>query len=164
MKKLLLLLTVFGIFLNSFAAFEIKPLAKKANEIFLPVGNTEQKISLQDLSTINVKDFETLSGRHLNFFDRLMFKAEQKKLKNSISSNGTINNKRLLKLMSDGDHSTGFHIGGFLLGFFLLPIGVLIAYLIGGDEDIRRNRVKWAWFGSGIAITILLGVLKLVAG
>ena len=33
----------------------------------------DKKFSLLDLSKIDVKSFEALSGRHLNFFDRLGF-------------------------------------------------------------------------------------------
>lgn len=166
MKKLLFLLTSFCLFTTSFAAFEIKPVAKKATEIFLPVGK-DVKISLIDLSVISVKDFEKLTGKHLNFIDRIGFKAGQKKLRKSINTDGTINNKRLLKFTDgDGDHSSGFHVGGFLLGFFLAAIGVLIAYVAGGDEDVKRNRTKWAWIGFGLyaAIIITLALLGAFSG
>ena len=95
-----------------------------------------------NLSTIDVKDFENLSGRHLKFFDRLGFKLAQKKLRNSINADGTIDNKKLNKFLNQGDHSTGFHLGGFALGFLVGLIGVLIAYLI--NDDNKQNRVKWA--------------------
>ena len=158
MKKLLLLLTAFCLLTTSFAAFEIKPAAKKANEIFLPVGK-DMRISLMDLSVITVKDFEKLTGKHLNFIDRIGFKAGQKKLRKSISSDGTINNKRLLKFVNgDGDHSTGFHVGGFLLGFFLGLIGIVIAYVAGGDDDVKRNRAKWAWIAFGTYVVIILAL------
>ena len=85
---------------------------KKASDVYLPVGSTGQKISLLDLSKIDVKAFETLSGRHLNFFDRLGFKLAQKKLRKSINADGTIDNKKLNKFLAEGDHSTGFHLGG----------------------------------------------------
>lgn len=161
MKKLLLLLTAVCILTNSFASFIVKPVPKKATEIFIPVGNTGQKISFQELSTINLKDFEKLTGRHLNFLDRLAFKAEQKKLKNSINADGKINNKMLLKMMGDGDHSTGFHLGGFALGFLLGIIGVLISYLSHSEEDLKRNRIKWAWIGFGVQA--VLGIISLLA-
>ena len=158
MKKLLIVLTALCIFTNTFASFEIKNFSKKTTEIYLPIGSTGQKISLMDLSTIDVKDFENISGRHLNFFDRLAFKAGQKKLRKSIDKDGSITNKKLLKAMSGGDHSTGFHIGGFALGFFLGAIGVLLAYVIGGDEDVKRNRAKWAWIGFGIFVVLYLAL------
>lgn len=158
MKKLLLLLTAFCLLTTSFAAFEIKPASKKATDIFLPIGK-DMKISLMDLSVINIKDFEKISGKHLNFIDRLGFKAGQKKLRNSINADGTINNKRLLKFVNgggDGDHSTGFHVGGFLLGFFLGLIGIVIAYVAGGEDEVKRNRAKWAWIGFGIYVAIVI--------
>ena len=113
------------------------------------------------LSTIDVKDFGRISGRHLKFLDRLAFKAGQKKLRNSIAKDGTINKKRLTKLMGEGDHSTGFHLGGFALGFLLPIIGVLLAYAIGGNEDVKRNRAKWAWIGFGSFI-VAVGAIALI--
>ena len=142
---------------SSFAFSGRISLPKKASEVFLPIGSSGQKISLMNLSTIDVKDFENLSGRHLKFFDRLGFKLAQKKLRNSINADGTIDNKKLNKFLNQGDHSTGFHLGGFALGFLVGLIGVLIAYLI--NDDNKQNRVKWAWIGFGIAIVLYLIVL-----
>jgi len=158
MKKVLLLLITFCLLATSFAAFEIKPVSKKAAEIFLPIGK-DNKISLMDLSTISVKDFEKLTGRELKFFDRLAFKGAQKKLRNSISNDGTITNKRLLKFINADSDGSGFNIGGFLLGFFLGLIGVLIAYLINNDNNSSRR--KWSWIGFGVAAVISLIVFLL---
>lgn len=160
MKKLFSLITLLCLCINSFAAFAIKPRTTNAAEIFLPVGRN-QKISLLELSTISVKDYQVFTGQKLNFFARIAFKGEQKKIKNYLNPDGTVDNKRFLNFTDgDGDRSTGIHWGGFLLGFFLLPIGVLIAYLSGGDEDVRRNRIRWAWRGSLASITIILAILK----
>ena len=161
MKKILFLLVAFGVYATSsfaFSGFTSSP--KRASEVFLPIGSSGQKISLMDLSTINVKDFETLSGRHLKFFDRLGFKLAQRKLRYSINADGTINSKRLIKFMEQGDHSTGFHLGGFALGFFVGLIGVLIAYLI--NDDNKRNRVKWAWIGFAAFLVIYLIIIASV--
>lgn len=127
-----------------------------ANQILLPVGNTGKTISLMALSEISVKDFETISGKKLNFFDKIGFKLGQKKLRNKIEADGTIKSKTMkkmaAKMAADGD--SGFHIGGFALGFLLGLIGVLIAYLI--NDDKKSNRVKWAWIGLGVVVVILL--------
>jgi len=120
------------------------------------------QISLKELSVINVKDYEKLTGKHLNFFQKFTFKAGQKNLRNSIAADGTITNKKLLKAMSDGDHSVGFHLGGFALGFFLGLIGVLLAYLIGGDEDVKKNRAKWAWIGFGLFVVVYLVLILVI--
>ncbi len=148
-----------AVFATSFATSGFSNLPKKASDVYLPFGSTGKTISLLDLSKIDVNEFENISGRHLNFFDRLGFNLAQKKLRRSINADGTIDNKKLNRFLDQGDHSTGFHIGGFLLGFFLGLIGVLIAYVAGGDDDVKRNRAKWAWIGLGISVVISLIVV-----
>jgi hypothetical protein len=91
-----------------------------------------------ELSTISVKEFQILVNRKMKFFDRLAFKAGQKKF-----------DKNFKKYFSG---KSGFHAGGFALGFFLLLIGVLIAYVI--NDDYKKNRVKWTWLGFSISIAI----------
>lgn len=159
MKKVCVLLAAIAIFASSFASsgFLVSS-PKKATEIYLPINKNVQ-ISLKDLSEIKIKDYEKVSGKHLNLFEKISFKAGQKKLRNSIAPDGTITNKKLLKAMSADDHSVGFHIGGFALGFFLGLIGVLIAYIIKGDEAVDRNRRKWAWIGFGVYIALLVAIL-----
>jgi hypothetical protein len=127
-----------------------------ANEIMLPLGNTGKSISLLALSEISVKDFETISGKKLSFFDKINFKLGQKKLRNKIEADGTIKSKVLKKLAAKMpvDGESGFHAGGFALGFLLGLIGLLIAYLI--NDDKKSNRVKWAWIGFGAYVVIVL--------
>ena len=158
MKRILTLLLLCAVMLQSYAVGPTPP-SRKAAEIWLPIGNTGRQISLLDLSRIDVKTFETVTGRHLPFLDRVGFKMAQRKLRNSIQPDGTINSKKLERFLhsGDGDPSTGFHIGGFALGFFVGLIGVLIAYLI--NDDYKRNRVKWAWIGFGIFAVLYIILL-----
>jgi len=145
MKKLFLLLTAVLVLTGSFATSSVLLPKTKANEVFIPIGNTGKKISLMELSTISMDNLQTLTGRKMNFAERVSFKITQKKLRKSIASDGTIENKKLEKLIQKRDGDTGFHLGGFALGFLLGLIGVLIAYLI--HDEHKRNRVKWAWLG-----------------
>ncbi|HEV2832353.1 MAG TPA: hypothetical protein VGW31_10280 [Hanamia sp.] len=158
MKKVIFLFVAFSLFATSFASSGFNALPKNAADVYLPMGNNTQ-ISLMDLSVIKVKDYQKISGKHLNFFERIAFKAGQRNLRKSISEDGTITNKKLLKAIESGDHSTGFHIGGFALGFLLGIIGVLLAYVIGGDEDVKKNRAKWAWIGFGLYVVIVVAIL-----
>jgi len=129
--------------------------ALKAADVRIPVGNTGRFISLQELATINVADFQQLTGKKMRWIDRLGFRLAQKKLRHSIAEDGTITNKKLAKLASKTvDGETGFHVGGFALGFLLGLIGVLIAYLI--NDDKKSNRVKWAWIGVGVIVVIVI--------
>ncbi len=153
MKKFFILCVALAMFATSFATSGFSILPKKTSEVFLPIGLTGKTISPSNLSTIDINEFEKISGRHLKFFDKIGFKLAQKKLRNSINADGTIDNKRLNKFLDQGDHSTGFHIGGFLLG--LTVIGVILAYVLpAADEDTKRNRVRWAWRGLLAILTI----------
>jgi hypothetical protein len=155
MKKIIILFTACLLIATApFAFTGFSSLSKKASDVYLPVGSGGNKISLLELSKIDVRSFESLTGRHLNFVDRLGFKIAQKKLRKSISADGTIDNKKLNKFLAQGDGTTGFHIGGFALGFLIGLIGVLIAYLI--NDEKKKNRVKWAWIGFAVWIVLLI--------
>ena len=131
---------------------------KKASEVFVPIGKTGQKISLQDLSTIKVRDLEKITGQKMKLAEKIGFKLSQRELRKSINADGTLNNNRLNKFLSRYEEG-GFHFGGFALGFFLGLIGVLIAYLI--NDDKKHDRVKWAWLG--LAVVVVLNIIFLVA-
>ncbi len=129
----------------------------KANEILIPIGPGGEKISLLDLSVINIKEVQEYTGQKMKFADRLAFKAAQNKLRQSINNDGTINDKKVTKFFAkQRAGETGFHIGGFALGALLGLIGVLIAYLI--KDDYKRNRVKWAWIGWALYVAIVVVV------
>lgn len=164
MKKIVLFIAAFAVMASSFAS--VSPNSSKepvlrADKMMFPVGKTGKTISLLELSKISVKDFQTLTGRKMSFFDKMSFKIAQKKVRDNIDRDGTINNKKLQKALNarkKGGES-GFHFGGFALGFFLGLIGVLVAYLI--NDDYKRNRVKWAWIGLGIVV--VLNIILIVA-
>ena len=151
MRKFVLFILGVSVFASSFASV-IHPPRLKASEIFFPVGKTGKTISLDELSKIKVKDLQLLTGHKMDFFDRLSFKTAQRKVRNMINLDGTINTKKIEKFTKHRGGETGFHLGGFALGFFVGLIGVLIAYLI--NDDYKRNRVKWAWIGCALALVI----------
>ena len=157
MRKFILLLTGLLILTCSFATVTITHPPLNASAIFFPVGKTGQKISLMELSHISVKDFEKLRGQKMDFFDRLSFKAAQKKVRNGINPDGTISNKKFENFLKQRGGETGFHMGGFALGFFLGAIGIVIAYLI--NDDFKHNRVKWAWIGFGVFIVLYVALI-----
>jgi hypothetical protein len=157
MRKFLVLAITFLSLNVSFGNINVIVPALKASEIFIPVGKTGQKISLMELSRINIRDFEILRGEKMKFFDRLSFKVAQKKLRSNIDNDGTFNNKKLVKAFTKDKEGKGGGASGFALGFLLNLIGVLIAYLI--KDDNKKNRVKWAWIGFGAFIALALILL-----
>lgn len=156
MKKTAIFLSLLVTFNVAFATTlnTAKP-PLKASQIYFPLGKTGQLISLQDLSVIKVKEFETLTGKKMKFFDKVGFKLSQNKLRNSINLDGTFSRKKVEKYFSKmADGTTGFHSGGFFLGFLVGLIGVIIAYII--KDEKKKNRVKWAWIGWGVWVVIAL--------
>src|SRR5258708_7189469 len=110
MKKIILLSAAFLIFISSFAitSSTFPRLKLSASEIFIPVGKTGKKISLMELSTISVENAQQLTGRKMNFFERMSFKITQRKLKRNIHDDGTIDSKRISALVKKRGGETGF--------------------------------------------------------
>ena len=159
MKKFFALFTAIAFFASSFASsspFPAKEPVIHTDQLFFPVGKTGKTISLFDLSKISVKELQQLTGQKMNFWDRAKFRVAQKKLRDNINLDGTLNNHNIQKALQKQHRGgeTGFHFGGFALGFFLGLIGIIIAYVI--KDDYKHNRVKWAWIGFGIALAINL--------
>lgn len=131
--------------------------APKATEIFIPIGNKGDLISIYELSQIKPKELQKLTGKKMNLMDRMSFKVAQKKLRNNIARDGSIKDRKFQKYFKRAnDGRTGFHLGGFALGFFVGLIGVIIAYII--EDDKKRNRVKWAWLGlaAGVVLSLII--------
>ena len=53
-----------------------------------------------------------------------------------------------------------FDLGGFALGLFLGAPGILIAYLMKGDETKMKNRKRWAIIGG--VINLILSIILLI--
>jgi len=162
MKKMIVFF-VFVCFCSSLYSSSVLPSPSlkgqhlRADEVYLPVGTTGRFISLMDLSRVSVKDFETLSGRKMNFFDKLSFKIGQRQLRKDINQDGTFSKKSIEKYLTRPvGPGGGFSLVGLLLGLFLSLIGVLIAYVIAGAD--KRSRVTWAWIGAAISL-IIWGVI-----
>lgn len=97
MKKIFAFVALSLILNVTFASVVVTSSRLKASEIFLPLGSTGQKISLLDLSTIKIKELEQLRGAKMSFGDRLIFTVSQKKLRDNIGLDGSINVKKLQK-------------------------------------------------------------------
>jgi hypothetical protein len=140
-------------------AFSVVPGSEKnplASEIMVPLGKTGKMISLAELATITPKSFSALTGKKLNLSEKIGFKLSQRQIKKCINSDGTVNSKLLAKFSKKAEGG-GFHLGGFALGFFLGLIGVLIAY-VAFNDDLKQQRIKWAWLGvlGAIVLTLIL--------
>jgi len=155
MKKILFLFAAFMLAQTVGAAY-LTSEKIKASDVAIPIGNTGKSMSMQELSTISLTDFEKMTGKKMGAVDKMMFKSAQKRLRHSIDKDGNIKNKKIERFYKKhaGDVTAGFNIGGFALGFLLLLIGVLIAYLINSDDNAGMR--KWAWIGCGVSLVLIL--------
>lgn len=153
-------LVIFSILLFCTVQIFGSPLAVKpkkkiyAAQIMIPLDQSGSKISLLDISRMTIKEAEVVRGGKMKFSEKIAFKVAQKKLKQSINPDGTINDRRLVKGLKKVDGNGGFHAGGFFLGLLLGLIGLIIALLI--NDDKKKSRVKWALIGWGLWIAIVL--------
>jgi len=129
-----------------------KPL--KATEVMLPIGKTGQQISLADFSKLSASEYEKLAHVKLDFLDRLAYRKAMRKLRHGIAADGTITNKKIVSMVKPNSITDDFNLGGFALGLFLGLIGVLIAYLLKGDN--KEVRIKWAWYGLIVLVGLVL--------
>jgi len=160
MKKTIILLSLLAFFSIAYPASnpglvsKAKPAAPvKATEVYLPLGKTGQLISLMDLSLIKVKEYESLTGKKMDFLDKVNFRIGQRQLRKCINHDGTFSQKKMEKYFTKAAVAgVGFNLGGFALGLFLSLIGVLIAYLLKRGD--KKSRVRWAWIGAIISLII----------
>lgn len=108
---------------------------------------------VQEFLKLTPKRYHELTGKKMKMSQKISLKLAQMKVKKMLKKGKTVD---LISLTKKGIDTSDFNIGGFLLGIFLFLIGVLIAYLIGGDDLI-----KWAWIGAGVVAILWLLVLVL---
>lgn len=150
MKKTLFL-SMFLLFLfNCFAITTPNRKEPLATEMMLPLLNSNHQISLYDFSHLSAKEYRKITGRKLGWLKALELKLVQKKLRESIREDGTVNTTEFKKAWGESD----FHWGGYLLGLLLGPLGIIITYFI--NDDYKRERRKWAWWGFLAFLSILL--------
>lgn len=137
MKRVFALMAAFVLLIStqSFAAFTESKAEQK--ETYGAFKNAETKAAAEVFVNLSRKEYEQLTGKHLNLMERLAFKVTQKKVKQQLIAT---------------QQTFGFNIGGFMLGLLLIPIGVLLAYAFSSDTNVR----KWAWIGAVVSLIIVI--------
>ena len=98
--------------------------------------------SVKEFLSLTPEKYKQLTGKKLSFFQTIMLRAEQQRIKRSLK-------KREPAILSDCDPL------GFVLGLFISVFGVGLSYLI-NYKDTR----KWAWIGAAIGgVFILIALL-----
>ena len=102
-------------------------------------NSSKENLGLKSAS-ISVADYENLTGKKLNLFQRRAFKAAQRKA----MKHGIFEKEELTE---------GFHSGAFLLGFFTLGIGYLVCLVVAKDSNFTK------WCGIGASAVLLVGTI-----
>jgi hypothetical protein len=114
-----------------------------------------------DLSRISVKDFETLSGEKMKFFEKVQFKLGQHQLRKSINEDGTFSRKSIEKYLTKPPPFGGggvFSLTGLFVGFIPLSIDRRFNCVPESGMIIIKNKVGWI----GAIISLSSGVRFLI--
>lgn len=118
--------------------------APKASQLHLPLGKTGKSISLLELSTMSVKEYQDLSGQHFKLIEKLSFKMAQRELKRVINRDGSVNVKKLevlnkkMQKAAPGDSKR-------YLRWALIFLGA------GGIFSLLGTQVPFTWYLASIA-------------
>lgn len=150
MKKIkLILLTAFSI--CAFAGTNIAygfSVIKHVNDAS-PSAAAFKYLKVSDFVKLSAKEFSDLTGKKMNFFERLSFKVTKMRMKHDLKKNPDLKITDYMK-----PNSTTFQIDilWLLLGVLLGPIGVLIAYVTKQEQ----YKLTSSWIGFGIFVLIIL--------
>lgn len=156
MKKIVALVFASVIMVQSFAAVNVEFPARKASEVFFPVGNTGKVVSLLDLTTMSAKEFQSMTGQHLKFSERVAFKLSQKELKSTINTDGTVNAKKLQSLsqkmqkIGSGDNKKNLRLA------IIFAIAAVILSILGSVTGVFWVLASIAWLVAVVFFVIWL--------
>jgi hypothetical protein len=137
----------------------LQPVHAISSSAILPSSTPVEKIDpnerinnmlVEQYLSLTPQKYYELTGKKLKLSQKVSLKLSQWKIKRMLKKGKKVDLLTMAKAQKELDTSD-FNIAGFLLGLFLSLIGVLIAYLIGGDDII-----KWAWLGAGLNLIIFL--------
>ena len=151
---------------TSFGFSIVKP---KANDI-LPSENLYGKyIYASEFVKLSVKEFSLLTGKKLNFIQRLSFRVAKLRMKHDLKKNPNLKITDYIDKQGEGN---SFDIGWFLLGLAGPLIGLVIGAIISSTllfivlaiaplvavYALKQNKTakKSAWIGFGAGIILLI--------
>lgn len=147
MKKIkLLLLAAFGIYafsgVNMAYGFSvIKPVEPSIASV--------NYLKASEFVKLSAKDYTALTGKKLNFFQRMSFNLTKVKMKHDLKKNPDL---KVTDYINGDGRTFQIDILWLLLGTITGPIGVLIAYA----AKVEPYKITSAWIGFGVFLIILI--------
>lgn len=155
MKKVSAFLLALLIMFNSLAAFTpAAPPALRASSVMMPIGKMGKSISLLELSTMKVKDYQNLSGQQMKFSEKIAFKLTQKEIKKVIKNDGTVDLKKMealnKKMQMAADNKSNLRWALILAG------AAIVLSLLGAAVPFLWILASIAWIGAVVFFIIWL--------
>ena len=153
MKKIKLLLFASGLLVFSgvstgYGSAVIKPVE---NEV--PASMAALKyLQASEFVKLSVSEYTKLTGKKLNFLQRLSFKVTKMKMKHDLKRNPSI---RITDYIDGNGTTFQVDILWLLLGLLLPVIGVLIAYLT--KQESYKITSAWIGFGAFRLVAVIFG-------
>jgi hypothetical protein len=129
---------------SSVVVLPAKPVKLNANQLLVPIGKNGEKVSLMDLSTMRVKDYEEITGKKMNLSNKLAFKIIQKKLRNNMDANGNLNTKMVASVVKITHKATTDKTRSYLR-LWLIFLGIAIVL------GLIASAVPFFWILSSLA-------------
>ena len=127
--------------------------------MMIPLAGTNQFISLEDYLKLTPKSYRQLTGKKMNFKERVQLAVGKKMLKKLVQDKGTVNSEKMKKKGLFGKWQ--WHWGGFALGFFLSILGPIVALFF--NDDYKWDRF-WTALHSAVYVWLILGIIILATG
>ena len=173
LNKLLVLLIFLLAQMNTSLAFSFVKI--RANNILRSENLYGKYIYANEFIKLSVKEFSLLTGKKLNFIQRLSFNVSKLRMKHDLKKNP---NLKITDYLNKHGRGSYFDPVWFLLGIAGPAIGLVIVvitlsilpFIILGVAPVviayatKQNKTakKSVWFGLGSAIIILLLIVLLV--
>jgi hypothetical protein len=118
--------------------------SQNSNEI----SNQANKMSIQQVLAMTPKQYEAMTGKTMNFKEKIAFSMMKKELKKAeVNKNNVIDIDAVM-----AETTSDFSWGGFFAGFLLGLIGVGLVYIFSNDSSVRRS----SWKGLGVWLILVL--------
>lgn len=144
---------------SSNATTIIRPKDPLASNFMVPLLNTGKMISLQDYSTLTVKEYKLIAGKKMSFIQRIKLKTSQVVLKKMIRGDGTLNMAKMKRYGFFGRWH--WHWGGFALGFLLI-LGPIIALFF--TDEYKWDRFWTSFVTMSVLLTLLVSLVATSIG
>jgi hypothetical protein len=129
-----------------------------ARDIMIPLAGTDKTISLEDFLTLTPASYKEMTGKKMNYGQRLDLSISKHYLKKMIQKDGTVDVEKMKRRGFFGGWQ--WHWGGFALGLFLSFLGPIVALFF--NDDYKWDRF-WSALHTAIWVGLLLGIILAVS-